>query len=112
MTGLFPSNPGVHETLTVLVEGILYALTAPGAYGSSMTFSLAERVSLPPGEETRQVYSPTSAALTSPISRVPSGSNRIREPGLGLMELKQKKMTHLLCRTIDTNKILMLYFQF
>lgn len=72
--GLLPSNPGVQLTLMARWVWVSRraALTLIGAKGSSMTLSLADRVSLPPGDFTEHVYWPTSAARTSWISIVPS----------------------------------------
>jgi hypothetical protein len=64
-TGLFPSNPGVHDTLTALNEFIRSAFTLVGAKGSSITLNRADLVSFPPGEVTIQVYFPTSEARTA-----------------------------------------------
>lgn len=74
LIGLFPSNPGTQVTLIVLSEicSTLLATTLIGANGSSITLSLAVRVSLPPDDTTEHMYSPTSDARTAPISSVPS----------------------------------------
>lgn len=52
--GLFPSNPGVHDTLIALCVTVSNRsdLILVGANGSSITLNRAERVSLPPGDVT------------------------------------------------------------
>ena len=73
--GLFPLNPGVQETLTVLGAVLIFsALTWVGAYGSSITSRFEVWRSLPPSEVTSQVYSPASEALASAMFNVPSSS--------------------------------------
>lgn len=55
--GLLPSKPGVQDTLMARwwpnwVSSSLVALTLVGGKGNSITLSRAERVSLPPGDDT------------------------------------------------------------
>ena len=78
--GLFPSKPGAQLTFAKWGDVVLRtALRFVGAYGSSTTDNRADLVALPPSEETRHSYSPTSDALTSRTSSVPSGLIEIRE---------------------------------
>lgn len=101
--GLFPSKAWAQLTFT-LRWSMRSALTKVGAYGNSITFNLAERVSFPPGETREQVYSPTSAFLTACISRVPSLVTLIRwrlkftelEP-----EINWKHVQHYLIQTTN-----------
>lgn len=55
--GLFPSNPGVHDTLIARCVTVSNRsdLILVGANGNSITLNLAERVSFPPGDVTLNI---------------------------------------------------------